>query len=107
MANFDDRQKAFETKFVLDAELEFKINARRNKLLGLWAAEKLGKNGSEAEQYAKDVVMADMEKSGDEDIIDKLFKDFGRAGLTIHISEIEQQIADLAPVARKQLMEGK
>ncbi|MDX2072894.1 MAG: DUF1476 domain-containing protein [Alphaproteobacteria bacterium] len=106
MSNMEDRQRAFENKFAHDAEKEFKVNARRNKLLGLWAAQKLGKTGEEADAYAKDVVIADLESAGDNDVIGKLLKDFGRAGVAVHISEIEKQMADLLPIARKQLAEG-
>lgn len=106
MSNMEDRQKGFENKFAHDAELEFKATARRNKLLGLWAAAKLGKTGEDASAYAKDVVMADLEAAGDNDVVGKLLNDFGRAGLTVHISEIEQKLAELMPVARKQIVEG-
>lgn len=106
MTSFEDRQKGFENKFALDAELEFKATARRNKLLGLWAAEKLGKTGEDAVQYAKDVVIADLEAVGNEDVIDKLLKDFGRAGLTISINEINAEMERLLPIAQKQILEG-
>lgn len=107
MANMEDRQKGFESKFAHDAELEFKATARRNKLLGLWAAEKLGKTGEEASAYAKDVVMADLEAAGDNDVIGKLLKDFGRAHVAITVKEIEAEIMRLTPIARQQIMEGK
>ena len=68
MTTFDQRKDAFENKFALDEELRFKATARRNKLLGLWAAEKLGKSGAEADAYAKSVVVADFEEAGDEDV---------------------------------------
>jgi hypothetical protein len=107
MSKMDDRQKGFEGKFAHDAEIEFKATARRNKLLGLWAAEKLGKTGDEASAYAKDVVIADLEAAGDNDVIGKLLNDFGRAHLTVTVKEIEAEILRLTPVARKQIMEGK
>lgn len=106
MSNMEDRQKGFENKFAHDAELEFKAIARRNKLVGLWAAEKLGKKGEDASAYAKDVVMADLERAGHQDVVDKLLADFKQAEITVSASEIEQQIQDLLPVARKQLLEG-
>lgn len=106
MTSFDDRQKGFEKKFAHDAELEFKATARRNKLLGLWAAEKLGKSGGDAAQYAKDLVMFDLEATGDDDVIGELLKDFGRAGLSISMKEIEAEIERLAPIAKKQIMES-
>lgn len=104
MTTFDDRQKGFETKFALDEELEFKANARRNKLLGLWAAEKLGKSGNEAEHYAKDVVMADFESNGEQDVAEKLAKDFQHAGITVSLKDILAEMERLLPVARQQIM---
>ena len=79
MSNMNDRERAFENKFAHDEELKFKATARRNKLLGLWAAEKLGKSGDEAEAYAKTVVMADFEEVGDEDVFRKVRADFDAA----------------------------
>ena len=75
MTSFDEREKAFEKKFEKDQELQFKVTARKNKLLGLWAAGLMGKNGADAEAYAKEVVLADFEKPGDSDVIAKLVKD--------------------------------
>jgi hypothetical protein len=77
MTTFDDRKDAFEKKFAHDEELRFKAMARRNKLLGLWAAEKLGKSGADADAYARSVVMADFEEAGDEDVFRKLRGDLG------------------------------
>jgi hypothetical protein len=76
MTTFDKREEGFEKKFAHDEELRFKANARRNKLLGLWAAEKLGLSAEEANAYAKDVVMADFEEGGDHDVFRKIRKDF-------------------------------
>ena len=76
MNTFDKREEGFEKKFAHDEEMQFKASARRNKLLGLWAAEKLGLSGDEAAAYAKDVVMADFEKPGEEDVFEKIRKDF-------------------------------
>ncbi len=76
MTTFDKREEGFEKKFAHDEELQFKANARRNKLLGLWAAEKLGLAGPQAEAYAKEVVMSDFEEAGDHDIFKKIRKDF-------------------------------
>ena len=81
MSDFSDREKGFERKFALDEELRFKAMARRNKLLGLWAAEKLGKTGEAAEAYAKEVVAADFEEAGDGDVLRKLKTDFDAAGM--------------------------
>lgn len=77
MSTFDDREHAFEAKFAHDEEMKFKLEARRNKLVGLWAAELLGKTGDEAEAYAKEVIRADFEEAGHEDVIGKLKTDLG------------------------------
>ncbi len=77
MSTFDDREHAFESKFAHDAEMQFKAEARRNKLVGLWAASLLGKSGEEADEYAKEVVKADFEEAGDEDVYRKLAGDLG------------------------------
>jgi hypothetical protein len=79
---FDKREDGFEKKFAHDEELKFKAGARRNKLLGLWAAEKMGLSGLEAQTYAKDVVMADFEKTGDHDVLHKVAKDLAGKGVT-------------------------
>ncbi len=106
MSSFDDREKGFENKYAHDEELAFKANARRNKLLGLWAAEKLGKTGADAEQYAKDVVASDFESIGSDDVVEKLMKDFTHAGVALTAAEIHAQMEMLLPIARKQI-EGK
>ncbi|WP_224824622.1 DUF1476 domain-containing protein [Cognatishimia sp. MH4019] len=77
MTTFDDRENAFENKFAHDAEMQFKAEARRNKLLGLWAAELLGKSGDDAAEYAKEVVKADFEEAGHEDVVRKVAGDLG------------------------------
>lgn len=77
MSTFDNREKAFENKYAHDAEMKFKAEARRNKLLGLWAAELLGKAGEEAEAYAREVIKADFEEAGDEDVYRKVAGDLG------------------------------
>ena len=77
MNTFDDRKKAFESKFANDAEMQFKVMAKRNKFVGLWAAELLGKSGDDAEAYAKEVIKSDMEEAGDEDVIRKVKSDLG------------------------------
>ncbi len=81
MNTMKDRENAFENKFAHDAELKFKAEARRNKLLGLWAAELLGKAGDDAEAYAKEVIAADFEEAGDEDVFRKVRGDFDTAGV--------------------------
>jgi len=77
MSTFDDRENAFENKFAHDAEMQFKAEARRNKLLGLWAADLMGKDAEAAEDYAKEVVKADFEEAGHEDVFRKVFADIG------------------------------
>jgi hypothetical protein len=77
MSSFDDRENAFESKYAHDAEMQFKAEARRNKLLGLWAAELLGKSGDDADSYAKEVVKSDFEEAGDEDVYRKVSGDLG------------------------------
>lgn len=104
MSELKDREKAFENQFAHASEMEFKTIARRNKLLGLWAAEKLGKSGDEAQQYAKDVVMADLESAGHDDVIAKLLKDFGASGVAVPVGDIQKHMADLLLVARKQIL---
>lgn len=104
MTTFDDREKAFEAKYEHDEQLKFKVNSRRNKLLGLWAAGLLGKTGADAEAYAKEVVMADFEKPGDADVIDKLMKDLAAAGKPMEDHTIRKQSHLLADEAKKQIM---
>ena len=87
MGTFDEREKGFEAKFAHDADLEFRVTARRNKLLGLWAAERLGLTDAESEAYAKAVVQADFEETGDEDVIRKLIGDLLKGG--VETSDIE------------------
>jgi hypothetical protein len=104
MAIFDDREKGFEQKYKHDKELDFKITARRNKLLGLWAATELKLPQTEHEAYAKSVVMADLEKPGDQDVIDKLMADFKAKGVETSESRLRQQMSALRETARRQVM---
>lgn len=104
MTTFDDREKAFEKKYEHDQELQFKVNTRRNKLLGLWAAGLLGKSGADAEAYAKEVVMADFEKPGDSDVVHKLMKDLAAAGKPMEDHAIRKQSERLVEEAKKQVM---
>src|SRR3546814_15054511 len=83
MPQFKDRAKAFENKYKQDEALRFKVMARRNKMLGLWAAEKLGLSGTEAESYAKDVVAADFDKPGDDDVLQKVSEDLKAKGIAV------------------------
>jgi hypothetical protein len=104
MSTFDEREKAFEKKYEHDQQLQFKANSRRNKLLGLWAAGVMGKSGADAEAYARDVVMADFEKPGDEDVVSKLVQDLAAAGKPMDAHAIRKQSERLLVEARKQVM---
>ena len=104
MTTFDDREKAFEAKYEHDEELKFKVNSRRNKLLGLWAASLMGKTGADAEAYAKDVVMADFEKPGDSDVVQKLMTDLAAAGKPTDEHASRKESHRLADEAKQQLM---
>jgi len=95
MTTFDKREEGFEKKFAHDEELRFKANARRNKLLGLWAADKLGVSGDAANVYAKDVVMADFEEAGEEDVFKKVRKDFDAKGIAQSDQDIRRAMVDL------------
>lgn len=106
MANMDERKDAFEKKFAHDEELKFKAMARRNKLLGLWAAEKLGKTGADAEAYAKEVVMADFEEVGEEDVFRKIRGDFDAGSVEQSDHQIRRTMADLLDEAVAQIKQG-
>lgn len=106
MTTFDDRERGFEAKFVLDEEQEFRAIARRNKLLGLWAAEKMGLSPESAEDYAKAVVRADFEQPGEEDVFRKIAGDFKGSGLTVSEGELRSKMDELASVARDQIRAG-
>ncbi len=107
MTTFDDRKDAFEKKFAHDEELRFKATARRNKLLGLWAAGQLGHTGTDAETYAKTVVMADFEEAGDEDVLRKVQADLEAASASASESEIRQAMLDLMNRAIEDIKEGR
>src|SRR6266508_731913 len=95
MTTFDKREEGFEKQFAHDEELRFKANARRNKLLGLWAAEKLGLSGADADAYAKTVVMADFEEAGDDDVFRKVRKDFDAKGVAQSDHQIRRTMDEL------------
>ncbi|TDK50320.1 DUF1476 domain-containing protein [Antarcticimicrobium luteum] len=101
MTTFDDRENAFESKFAHDEEMQFKAQARCNKLLGLWAAALLGKSGTEAEDYAKSVVKADFEEAGHEDVVRKVAGDLGDKSSA---DEVRAKMAELLPQAKTQIM---
>ena len=95
MTTFDKREEGFEKKFAHDEELRFKANARRNKLLGLWAAEKLGITGDAANAYAKEVVMSDFEESGDHDVFKKVRNDLDAKGVALADEDLRRAMIDL------------
>ena len=100
---FAEREKGFEAKFKLDQEQEFRAQARRNRLFGLWAAERLGKTGPEADSYAKTVVAADFKKPGHDDVIEKVAADLKEAGKAIPEAELRAQYDRTLLVARQQV----
>ena len=102
MSGFDDREKGFEAKYRVDQELEFKINARRNRLLGAWAAELMGVAGEAAEAYAKDVVAADFDNPGDDDVVQKVLKDLADKDVAMEEADIRKKMDELRAVAREQ-----
>lgn len=101
MSTFEDRENAFENKFAHDAEMQFKAQARRNKLLGLWAAELLGKSGDSADAYAMEVVKSDFEESGDEDVYRKVAGDLGDKA---EETTIRGKMTELLAVAKDQIL---
>jgi hypothetical protein len=105
VTTFDDRERAFETKFAHDEEMRFRVIARRNKLLGHWAADLMKLSPIEAEAYAKDVVRADFEEAGDEDVIRKLLGDLTGANVEIEEADIRQALAEQAREAKRQILD--
>ena len=105
MSQFDDRERAFETKYARDEEMQFRVIARRNKLLGQWAAGKMGLTEAEAESYAKDVVRADFEEAGDEDVIRKVLGDLTAAGVECDEETIRDTLGHKMVEARRQIIE--
>jgi hypothetical protein len=107
MTTFSKREDAFETKFAHDEELRFKAAARRNRLLGLWAAEKLGKSGEDAEAYAREVVISDLEEPGEEDVFRKIRGDFDAAGVQQSDHQIRRTMDELMGRAMQEIRDGK
>ena len=103
MTGFDDREASFENKFKHDKELEFKATSRRNRLLGLWAANLLGIHGADAETYAKAVIAADLKAPGDQDVVDKLLSDFKERGVDISEHRLRKQMTELMNTAIAQI----
>lgn len=107
MASIDDRRDGFERKFAHDEELRFKATARRNKLLGLWAAEKLGRSGPEADAYAKSVVVADFEEAGDGDVIRKVAADLAAGGADVTEASLRAKMDELLAQAVTEIQAGR
>jgi len=108
MTTFEDREKGFERKFAHDEELKFRATARRNKLLGLWAAEKLGLSGDEAQSYAREVIKADLAEPGEEDVFRKVRGDFDAKGVDQSDHQIRRMMGELMAEAVHQIeAEGK
>jgi len=107
MSGFDNRQDAFENKYAHDEELRFKANARRNKLLGLWAAGLLGLSGDEANAYAAEVVKADFQEPGDEDVFRKVRGDFDAKGVEQSDHQIRRTMEELMDEAVRQIRDGE
>ena len=107
MTTFDDRERAFETKYARDQDMQFRIVARRNKLLGHWAAGLMGLSEAEAASYAADVVRADFEEAGDEDVIRKVLGDLTSAGVECDETRIREALEHKTVEARRQLMEAQ
>ncbi|MGX9115901.1 MAG: DUF1476 domain-containing protein [Mesorhizobium sp.] len=103
MSSMRDRQEGFEKKFAMDEDTKFRAMARRNKLLGLWAAEKLGKTGEDADAYAKEVVRADFEEAGDDDVLRKIRADFDAAGVAQSDVQIRGVMDELLVTAVEQI----
>lgn len=103
MTTFEDREKGFERKFAHDEELKFKATARRNKLIGLWAAEKMGLTGDEAQAYAREVIKADLAEPGDEDVFRKVRSDFDAKGVNQSDHQIRRVIGEMMAEAVRQI----
>ena len=104
MTTFDNREKAFEEKFARDADFQFRVTARRNKLLGLWAAEQLKLTAEEADAYAKSVVQADFEEAGDEDVYRKIYGDLSARGADVSEHQVRRAMDETMVEARRQMM---
>jgi len=103
MSSFEDRERAEEARYAMDQQTQMRVTARRNKLLGLWAAGLMKLSGEQAEAYAKSVVIADLEEAGDNDVIRKILADLSAAGAAVSESEVKEELARLLPVARDEV----
>ena len=106
MTQFSDRERAFETKFAHDEDMKFRITARRNRLLGEWAARQMGLTDAESESYAKDVIRADFEEAGDNDVIRKVLGDLTAAGIESDEEAISEALRNKEIEARRQIIEA-
>ena len=106
MTTFNDRERAEEGRFARDEEMQFRVAARRNRLLGAWAAQKMGLSAEEADAYSKAVIQADFEEAGDEDVIRKLIGDLTSAGVETSDAEIRAMLEEKSVEARRALMGG-
>ena len=106
MSGFDKRREGYENKFAHDEQLKFKATARRNKLLGLWAAEKMGITGEAADAYAKEVIKSDYEEAGDDDVFRKIRKDFDAQSVAVSDHQIRREMEDLMHKAVEQVQSG-
>jgi hypothetical protein len=106
MTTFDKRKEAYENKFARDAELRFKATARRNRLFGLWVAERLGKTGADAEAYAREVVRADLKEAGEDDVLEKVRGDLEAAGFGVTDSELRTAMQSMMAEAVAQIEAG-
>ena len=104
MTTFDEREKEFEARFKHDEDFRFKVTARRNRLLGLWAAEKMGLAGEAADAYAKTVVAAEFDEGGDQHVVDKVVGDLGAKGHSVTAAQVKFELDHFAAKAREQLM---
>jgi hypothetical protein len=106
VTQFDDRERAFEAKFAHDEEMQFRITARRNRLLGEWAARQMGLNEAEMDSYAKDVVRSDFEEAGENDVIRKVLGDLTAAGIDCDEDRIAEALRNKEIEARRQIIEA-
>jgi hypothetical protein len=106
MTTFDDREQAFENKFAHDQELEFKATARRNRMLGLWAAGLMGLEGAHLEDYAQAVVKSEVDQPGDEDVLRKVWKDLSASGAKVTEGAVRAKMEELMAIARDQIKSG-
>lgn len=107
MSTFDEREKGFENKFKRDEEFRFKASARRNKLLGLWAAELMGLAGADADAYAQEVIKADFERPGDDDVLEKVFADLQAKGVETSERLVRKHMDELLVEAMRQVHDGQ